>query len=254
MLRSIIILCSLLGHHFYLTGQTPSTIHCIFFMDTEAPYDVGNIIKMDSIHWNDELKNIRKYTGMEVNDIWLTGKAFCKDSLIIKLDMLKKTIKPDDVFIISVNGHGLSHIGQRIIETPSDTLHYSRLDDIINVIDTRLKIVLLDCCSAPILPLPKDSKNKSGAPILEKNYKDLFARSSGRIDMFSCSIGEKAFADHNNGSFFTNAFLDTIDFYTRINAGSTLKWEKILNIVKEKVIFKAINNTRTQHPTWSAND
>ncbi|MGM0439557.1 MAG: caspase family protein [Chlamydiota bacterium] len=213
-----------------------STLHALVVVDTTDRH-IHHTCLIDLINVRSQLQGIAHYTGMELQETILADKNFQSCRLWEALDELDT--QDDDVIIFYYSGHGFRTDDATTL-SPWPILSFSKeqrgicLDDIIDIIarrPSRLKLIISDCCNEH-LPIPWAPprpkmliKIVADQALMKRNYKRLFCQSRGMIITTSSQAGEQSFCDHQQGGWYTHAFITTL--WKRCCTDPEISWDNV---------------------------
>ena len=114
--------------------------------------------------------------------------------------------------------------------------------------NARLTIFIVDGCS---IEKQIDEKGSTRSATLHKVYDSLLA-ACGTIWIFSSKCSQFSYGSEE-GSFFTNAFIDALDHF--INIGSQeLTWKTLLTWAQASTMKMALEIARIQQPVFESGE
>jgi WD40 repeat protein len=174
-----------------------------------------------------------QYSGDLYTDVFvqtLIDKDVTKDNLDKTFAEIGKKIKPDDVFILYLAGHGKTYIDGDYYYIPYD-FHYASEESIpkegvskwqlikdMSCIPAANMMILLDTCnSGSFLSDPKE-KQRDYLNALDKNaIIERFAAKAGYDLLAACSTYQYAMDDYNGHGIYTWHVIEALEGYADLN-------------------------------------
>lgn len=233
-----------------LYGLEASTLHTIMVADT-TDVTIGDSTAIDLYKMRREFKKVEHYTGMEHNQISISGYDVLPENVLEALEPLE--FDEDDVVIFYYSGHGYRTEDKE--GNPWPNLYFSIVDegidlslirDILEEKNPRFLIVMADVCNsfvpddfAPPL-IARFWMSGMDEKIIEANYRSLFMENEGTLLISSSDVGEYSWGT-NSGGLFTVAFLKSLQ--KAVKSFDYPEWELILDQTAQSI-------SDSQHPQW----
>ena len=226
-----------------LSAQPQNTLAALLACDTES--DLGNPIKKDLANIRILMREISRYTGIQVKTAELSDANLSIES--VQKWVADVNESHPDVVLFYFSGHGYRTASTLepwpilFFSKPDEDLDSLTLWNNLKDLKPRLLIVLLDCCNRRStfadLGLRQAAKNLVWETKRHPGFKTLFLRTQGTILAIGAAPGEAAYA-LENGSLFTASLTQTMRSSTTAKKTS---WNAIL-------AHTASLCSRLQHP------
>lgn len=260
ILRQSIVAVSLCLVVLFSSSAQAANLIAFIVADTYDDY-IGTSVSIDFDNIRHEMNNVSQYTGLNLKEILIQGKANTSQNFLQTLKSI--TANKEDVLVFFYAGHGYRTPSKGSSPWPNlvftqekggqhKGIKYEYIIYQLMEKKPRLLITIADVCNdllsdrkaPPLVP-----KMLAGAPNVETiraNYKHLYLDEAGMINITAAKIGETAAGDDDDGGVFTKAFLASIKFETA-NATSA-DWRTLIERASAKVTEESIVWAR-QHGT-----
>jgi hypothetical protein len=230
-MRSIILLLSLSLHCALCANSDKKTFHALIACDTNT--NLKESLNNDIVHLKETLRLIAHETGLSLKSKTLTGEDLNRTNLLQWLKSLPHSSQ--DVVFFYFSGHGFrtedvkSPWPYLFFISKSEIMPSSQISRFLKKVNSRLTIVLYDCCNGAPAVIPYESAHGQvkNAPLPIRSFpglKPLFLETKGMIIASGSSPGQNAYA-FKQGGLFTTAFLYSL--CTSSNT-SNVSWKAIL--------------------------
>lgn len=235
-------------------------LHLLLVGDGSAA-DLKDSIRVDLKRIESHVENVAHFTGLQLHTHRFPFENVTSGDVLSAIKDLNTNI--DDVVIFYFSGHGYRTPSKNNIPWPNIYLSKSQTGiDLIDVSErlssksARLVLVIADCCNnslpnhaAP--PLAKkigvyDHKSAS----IGNNYRRLFLDTEGLIVMASSRAGQASWTMQHTGSFYTKAYISTIEAFMQKPVKCGVDWDIVLKEATYKT-YKSLKKCGvTQEPIY----
>jgi hypothetical protein len=219
------------------TEEALARMHVILVTDLFAD-DLEEGVARDLKRMESVLTDIGKYTHLNICKKLFLGHKSDPEKLLLHIRELEAG--HDDVIWFYFSGHGFRTNASNTdwpylaFEKADKGIEYGELGDELIKKGARLTVLVADCCNnvMKISHAPKikgfKSKRKTANAHSEEGYCRLFRKAHGVLMVAGAHPKEYSYADDDEGSSFTLAFIDSIRKYTS-SPSNDLCWTLILN-------------------------
>lgn len=252
MLRQTIAVVSFCFIVLFSFSVQAANLIAFIVADTYDEY-VGTSVGIDFDNVRQEMKNVSQYTGLDLKEILIEGRANTTQNFLQTLKSINTN--KDDVVVFFYAGHGYrtpskgtnpwpnlvftQEKGRQHKGIPYEYVIYQLMEK-----KPRLLITIADVCNDLLTDKkapPVVTKMWAGAPNVEHiraNYKHLYLDEAGMINITAAKMGETAAGDDDEGGLFTKAFLASMKFESA-NATSA-NWRTLIEKASTKVTEESI--------------
>lgn len=243
----------------------PPTLHMILLVDTSEPSRKAD--RLVDLGTNKSLMSKVEETmegELAVNKVIIKDTNWGGDAVINKCKSLD--IQPHDAVYFFYNGHGFrtatmdaanDNFPALALQVNDDgTRDDVKLSDIYKTLkakNPRLLIVIADTCNSMV----SSAYDTPTRGLFRKQLcKELFVNSRGNYLASGAQPREPSWTNHTTGSFFTNAFVDSVQSVLESNSydESTSGWESIFKKSCATIHLTDSNgNPTTQTPQYQKN-
>lgn len=219
------------------------TFHAILIGDTDDK-ELKKVVKKDIQHMEKHFDDVFDFLNVDLLDQTTYTGGHVNTKILSDLENMK--IEPEDLIFLYFSGHGFHTTSK---ETPDWPYLYFTKDDsgvnelkILEILvkhNPKLIICMADCCNNIIknweLPdlVGKREKARGKSDAAMKNLNRLFLEEKGVIIISSSSPGYYAEGTDEDGSFFTNYYIEA--FKKAIHSQEPTSWNDILAQVQSKL-------------------
>lgn len=239
--------------------------HAILVADLNAD-NLEEGVERDLQRMQGEVRKISKYTQLPITEKLFLGDISDPEELIDYLSKLE--VMPDDVIFFYFSGHGFRTTLDGKLAWPSLAFEHAdvgiRLEEIALCLEkkqARLTLIFADCCNnkmslsnaPPLIKVKHKISGKEAQKRMEEGYRKLFISARGVLVIASAQAGEYSYADDDEGSFATIAWVkglqelskrpvEQISWTAWIDAFETLlaKIAKKNDVVQQPTLYNAI--------------
>ena len=177
-----------------------------------------------------------------VNVMTLLDSDVSKDNIQKAFETFASKVKPDDMFVLHLAGHGVNYGGEYYY-LPSDTLAKSDSDypkvgvskhfltESLSEIQSLNTIILLDTCYSGAFIDAKAQGNE----LAQKTALEHLAHTSGQVILTASANSQTAAEGYKGHGIFTYAIMEAISGKANYNADSTLSIKEITQYVGYEV-------------------
>ncbi|CRX37613.1 caspase family protein [Estrella lausannensis] len=213
-----------------------ATLHTIILGDTQDR-SIGRTVNLDVNKMKEHGKTISKYSGLELNEIVITGSNLNSTNIITSLENLQ--VSDDDAIILYYSGHGYrtdnpqDNIWPNIALPGWKGINLEYMTEILINKNPRFILAIGDICNnvipekyAPETLIKRDFFQDEEN--ISANYRKLFAETKAVIIASGSSPKLYSYCDEVRGGHFTYHYLRFLGQAVNNPAG-TADWDHILS-------------------------
>lgn len=243
---------------FLAAPASAQAIHALIVADTDEP---GRQVDRTATYevLMDAAERAAQYSGLELIDRSLHGRAFNYDSVVRAMENL--TCGPDDVVFFAFEGHGSNARGSvypaLYFPHSNRDITFDWMVDQIRRCNPRLIVALSGSCnSGPALPIAdppqlfsRDFVAPEGSPEI---YRALFADARGEVLGTAASPGEVSWSYTSKGNVYLLAFVQNLRDMTTADS-TPVDWDTIMHAAYADSIDLTSGFESLQNSVWEVN-
>lgn len=201
-------------------GAGASTLHAVLICEDEYqnPWlnNIADSVRVDFENMSRFVDILDAWSIMKVDKIIVKGTKATYNGIVDTLKGLAKSVDKDDVLLVHFAGHGGMTGGKTFLATADEKyLYRDTIEELVNAIPVRLKLVFTDACSSSIDALKSVKKMAAGAEedreaAIKEMYKNLFLNYEGLLYATGASEGEYAWGGGDGGNYTLSLVVETL--------------------------------------------
>ena len=244
-----------------VTTYKPSTLHLVLAANTLDP-DIGFGCQVDEINLKNEFRQIADALGASFRLNVIDNTAFSKDALVSALNMLSP--ESNDIVVFIYRGHGFRWKNQTddwprmdlrtsafADITDNSSMNLLEVYNILNSKNSRLNIILGDCCNSEIHTAPVTLNNYLAFQVDNNSDKTklrkLFLNAKGTVLSAAARKGEVSWSSPQGG-LYSISFLQSLREEISYLNNAVPSWE---NIISKTIIQARVKSTGDYCPNCS---
>ncbi|MGX5857320.1 caspase family protein [Dyadobacter jiangsuensis] len=250
------ICCSLLLASILFTSPLcqAQSFYAVLVADTKDP-SLGASCEKDLEEMSGTLRNISKKIEYNYRELVCHQDKFGKGG--IQEAISKIQCKPEDIIFFYYTGHGINAEKSKfpILYLKDENMELETVHRLLKEKKPRFCLTLGDCCNnlfpgrrgmRPAKPVLKGIGVTQDTKILRK----LFVEANGDLLISSAKKGERATAHPNEGSFYSNTWMQAIAYAE--NHNTHVSWETLLADAENRLQenLKSLPDSLKHHSQW----
>ena len=232
------------------------SFYAVLVADTKDP-SLGASCEKDLEEMSGTLQNISKKIGYNYQELICQQDKFGKGGIQDAISKIQ--CKPEDIIFFYYTGHGINTITEKsdfpILYLKDENLELETVHRLLKEKKPRFCLTLGDCCNnlfagrrsmRSATPVLKGIGVTQDTQILRK----LFVEANGDLLISSAKKGERATAHPNDGSFYSNTWMQALAYAE--NHNTHVSWETLLADAENRLqeSLKNLPDSLKHHSQW----
>ncbi|MDR6806598.1 hypothetical protein J2Y45_003790 [Dyadobacter sp. BE34] len=232
------------------------SFYAVLVADTKDP-SLGASCEKDLEEMSGTLRNISKKIEYNYQELICHQDKFGKGG--IQEAISKIQCKPEDIIFFYYTGHGINSGTEKsnfpILYLKDENMELETVHRLLKEKKPRFCLTLGDCCNNLF---PGRRGIRSATPVLKgigvtqdtKILRKLFVEANGDLLISSAKKGERATAHPNEGSFYSNTWMQAIAYAE--NHNTHVSWETLLADAENRLQenLKSLPDSLKHHSQW----
>lgn len=232
------------------------SFYAVLVADTKDP-SLGASCEKDLEEMSGMLRNISKKIEYNYQELICNQDKFGKGG--IQEAISKIQCKPEDIIFFYYTGHGINTSTEKsnfpILYLKDENMELETVHRLLKNKKPRFCLTLGDCCNNLF---PGRRGMRSATPVLKgisvtqdtKILRKLFVEANGDLLISSAKKGERATAHPNEGSFYSNTWMQAMAYAE--NHNTHVSWETLLADAENRLqeSLKSLPDSLKHHSQW----